>query len=266
LANAGINFRVLVRHKSTAQLPDYKNMETVYGDLDEAENIEIALRDIKQVFLLTRDQARQGELEGKLIELAKQAGVERIVKSSAFAAGLQPPVAYGITHAVSEQKLMASGLKWVILRPYMFMQNFLELSDLIMSRGLMPLPMGKAKIGLIDAKDVALVAKTVLTEESHENNIYELTGPDVLSLAECAEIFSRVLGRSIRYRSPPYWLAGLMMRMQGVSAWDVAMRKKLFRMIGEGGEARTTDDVESITGNKPRSLESFIREHQNVFQ
>jgi uncharacterized protein YbjT (DUF2867 family) len=261
-----VSIRVLLRPKSKSQLSDSSEFEIVYGDLGDSESIRVALKGISQVFLLTRDQPRQGELESKLIDLAISAGVKKIVKSSAFAAGLNPPVGYGLTHTVSEQKLISSGLNWVILRPYMFMQNFLELADLIKSRGVIPLPMGKAKIGLIDARDVALVAKTILIDEEHVNRIYELTGPENLNLLESAEILSNLLGRTIHYRSPPLWFAGLMMRMQGISSWDIRMRKQLFRMIREGGEDKVTDNVEKISGEKPRSLETFFREHQNTFQ
>ncbi|MBT7952710.1 MAG: SDR family oxidoreductase [Gammaproteobacteria bacterium] len=266
LAKHHASIRVLRRPNSKSQFSNPGDFEIVYGDLDDSESIRVALKGISQVFLLTRDQPQQGELESKLIDLAISAGVKKIVKSSAFAAGLNPPVGYGLTHTVSEQKLMTSGLNWVILRPYMFMQNFLELADLIKSRGIIPLPMGKTKIGLIDARDVALVAKTILVGEEHENRIYELTGPESLSLAEAAEILSNLLGRTIHYRSPPLWLAGLMMRMQDVSSWDVRMRKQLFRMIHEGGEDKVTGDVEKISGQKPRTLEMFFREYQNTFQ
>jgi uncharacterized protein YbjT (DUF2867 family) len=266
MTDEGTSLRVLVRQESIGKLHKNENLEVVYGDLSELNKLEIALSDIKQVFLLTRDQVHQGELESNLIEQAKTAGVEKIVKSSAFAAGLEPPVGYGITHAKSEKVLMASGLEWAILRPYMFMQNLLELSALIKSPGLMPLPLGKAGIGLIDARDVALVAKTVLSEKTHQNKIYELTGPHVLNMADCANIISEILGRSVRYRSPPYWFAGLIMRLQGASAWDIGMRKQLFKMIREGGEAKVTADFEEITGQKPRSIEDFIRDHRMVFQ
>ncbi len=266
LTDANIPIRIFMRPQSRGLLPQHGNIEVVYGELTNAHDINIALRGIRQLFLLTRDQPSQGEIEAHIIVLAAKAGVEKIIKSSAFAAGLEPPVGYGRSHFESEQKLMASGLDWVILRPYMFMQNLLDLSDLIVSRGLMPLPMAKAKIGLIDARDVALVAKIMLTESGHDNKVYELTGPHVLSLNDCAEIFSTMLGRSIRYFSMPYWFSGLMMRMQGESAWDVAMRKQLFKMIADGGEAKTTDTVENLSGQKPRSLKIFAEDYRNVFQ
>lgn len=266
LTEAGISLRVLVRQTSSSKVRESDKVTFVHGDLANTNKLELALAGIRQVFLLSRDQASQAELEGNLITLAKKTGVKKIVKSSAFAAGLQPPVGYGITHADSERQLMDSGLDWIILRPYMFMQNFLDLAVLVRSRSLLPMPLGKAKIGLIDARDVALTAKSVLTEAGHENLIYELTGPDILTIADCTDIMSTLLGRHIHYRSPPYWLAGLMMRVQGVSAWDVLMRKQLFKMIRENGEARITPDFEDLVGHKPRSLDVFIRDYQHYFQ
>ena len=266
LTDAGINLRVFARQASSSKLRNSNIVQIVQGDLAETSNLELALAGIRQVFLLTRDQANQAELEGNLIALAKKTGVEKIVKSSAFAAGLQPPVGYGVTHAESERQLMDSGLDWVILRPYAFMQNFLDLAGLVRSRSLLPMPLGDAKIGFIDARDVAVMASTLLTGQGHEGLIYELTGPDTLTIADCANIMSRILERRIRYRSPPWWLAGLMMRAQGVSAWDVLMRKQLFRMIRENGESRITSDFEDIVGHKPRSLDVFIRDYQHYFQ
>ena len=258
--------RVLVRSESSAQLFENTNVEIAQGDLSDEASLQSALTDILTIFLLTRDHPQQAKLESDLIELAAGKGVKKIVKSSAYAAGLEPPVGYGIPHAAIEQKLISSGLQWTILRPYMFMQNLLELAALIKTRGVMPLPMGKAKISLIDARDVALVASKVLLEEEHNQCIYELTGPESLTMSECAETLSTILERSVVYRAPPYWVAGLMMRLEGVSGWDISMRKQLFRMIREGGEAKITNDVQRVTGQKPRSFATFVQDHKNLFE
>jgi uncharacterized protein YbjT (DUF2867 family) len=266
LINSKTNCRVIVRPNSKAILPNSEFIEKVIADLENPASLDAAFEGIKQVFLLTRDQKKQGELESNFINLAKSNGVEKIVKSSAFAAGLEPPVGYGLTHCISEQSLINSGLKWVILRPYMFMQNFIELSDLIISRGVVPLPMGNAKIGLIDARDVSLVAHAILHTEKFDNKTYVLTGPESISLSESARTLSEITGKPLKYRSPPFWLAGLMMRIQGTSSWDVAMRKGLFKMIKAGGEEEITNHVEKITNTKPRNLEVFVRDHLNSFQ
>ncbi len=253
--------RILSRSEKSRDSFAGQSVEIAIGDLNVPESLPPALDGIGRIFMVTMDQPRQAELEGNLIDAAAKSGVEKIVKSSAFAAGLQPPVGYGITHAASERKLMASDMRWVILRPYMFMQNLLEPADLIRKRSLLPMPLGDAGIGIVDARDVAAAGKCALLSDEFDDDIHELTGPEVVTMAECAEMLSEVVGRRIRYRSPPYWLAGWMMRMEGTSSWDVRMRKQLFEMIRDGGEARITDCVERITGQKPRSLASFVREH-----
>jgi uncharacterized protein YbjT (DUF2867 family) len=266
ITGANIPIRILLRPESTANVPKHDCIEIVHGHLDEPDNIGHAFEGIEKVFLLTRDQPHQGEIEGRLVDLAVHAGVQKVVKSSAFAAGLDPPISYGVALARTEKKLMASGINWVILRPYMFMQNFLLIAELIMSRGILPLPLGQARVAFVDARDVALAAFRVLTTAKFDNQIFELTGPAALSLEECATILTNVLNRQVRYRSPPLWLAGLIMRIQGTSSWDVNMRKELFRMIREGGEDQVTNDVERTTGQSPRSLEKFVRDNIDAFR
>lgn len=260
-----IPVRVLSRSAKSRDLFASRDVEIATGDLNRPDSLLPALDGVHRVFMVTRDHPAQAEREGNLIEAAARSGVDKIVKSSAYAAGLAPPVGYGIPHAASERKLMDSGMRWVILRPYMFMQNLLELADLVRARRVLPMPLGDAGVGIIDARDVAAAGKCVLVSDAFDGEAHELTGPEVVTMAECAKTLSETLGRRIRYRSPPYWLAGLMMRLQGTSSWDVRMRKQLFRMIRDGGEARVTGRVERITGHEPRSLARFLREFAAQF-
>ena len=266
LTESGTPLRALIRNPKQDKLVESANLQLVTGDLADKNSLLTALKNIKRVFLLTRDQPQQGRLESEFINLAEQAGVSKIVKSSAFAAALEPPPGYGLCHAESEKTLMQSNLDWTIIRPFVFMQNILELADLVRSRATLPLPMGDARVALIDARDVALAASTVLMNPGHENKIYHLTGPDSLSFHECAEILSVLLKRKVSYRSPPFWFAGFMMRLQGVSAWDVSMRKQLFKMVREGGEADTSGHFEEITKTKPRSITDFFEDHLHSFR
>ncbi len=266
LTTRGTPVRALIRNPQQNKLVESAHLQLVRGDLADKSSLGDALKDIRRVFLLTRDQPQQGQIESDFIKLAEKAGVSKIVKSSAFAAALEPPPGYGIGHAESEKTLMQSDLDWTIIRPFVFMQNTLELADLVSKRSILPLPMGEARIALIDARDVALAASTVLLNSGHENRSYHLTGPESLSFKECAEILSALLKRKISYRSPPFWFAGFMMKLQGVSAWDISMRKQLFKMVREGGEANTSPHFEEITQTKPRSITTFFEDHLDSFR
>ncbi len=265
LSSRNITPRVLLRPGSNLPAAVEKRVEIVRGDLSDTESLRSALEGVEQVFLLSRDQAQQAELEQNLIEQAEELSVRRIIKSSAFAAGLNPPVGYGVNHARVEERLMNSRLQWVIQRPFVFMQNFLDVAELVNNKGILPLPFGQARIALVDARDVALAAGTLLLEPQINGKIFELTGPESLGIAECTLTLSEVLQKKITYRSPPFWFAGLMMRMQGVSSWDVRMRKQLFKMVRDGGEANTTGDFESICKTKPRDFRTFAMDYATDF-
>lgn len=260
----GIKPRLFQRASSQNAFKD-TDLEVVSGELADKESLKAALEGINTVFMITRDQPDQALLEGNLIDVAVEQGVEKIIKSSAFAASLDPPQGYGAIHHQTELKLMRSGVKWVILRPYFFMQNFLELSKEIAQSGFLPLPLAKAKVGVIDARDVALVAFRVIKSHRFDNQCHELTGPESLTMKDCSDALGQVLNKKVRYFSPPYWLASLMMRRQGVSPWDIRMRRQLFRMIKSGGEEKLTSCVKQITGKEPYSFADFVKVYQADF-
>ncbi|MBI2969386.1 MAG: NmrA family NAD(P)-binding protein [Gammaproteobacteria bacterium] len=265
LREDGIGVRVLVRTTEGRRDLSAAGVEAVIGDLRDGPALQRVLAGIENVFVVTRDCPEQADLEAKLFGAAATAGVEHIVKVSAFAAGLHPPVGYGVQHARSELALKDSGVHWTVLRPYMFMQNFLEMADLIARRGLIVFPGAAGRVSFIDARDVAAVARKVLGSPAYFGQIYELTGPEALGFVDCAAVFTSMLKRRVRYLSVPDLLSGLLMRAAGISRWDVRMRKELFRMLRADGEAGLTRAVQEITSAAPRSFSAFVKDHLHVF-
>ncbi|MEM8497108.1 MAG: NmrA family NAD(P)-binding protein [Pseudomonadota bacterium] len=245
--------------RSNAELPE--GVRPVYADLTCPSSLRTALQGVDLVFLLSGDSPDQVKQECAVIDAAKMCGVRGIVKSSAFAAGLDPPLAYGANHAHVEQYLKNSGLEWAILRPTMFMQNFLELSAAISQRGLLPLPFGNAKVSLIDARDVALAASTLFRQNGPWQRTYEINGPEAINMEAAAHELSKTTGRSVRYLSPPFWVIALIMQAQGIRRWDIRMRKQLFTMIRSGGESNCSSDFQELTGQMPGSFAEFTQRY-----
>jgi uncharacterized protein YbjT (DUF2867 family) len=136
---------------------------------------------VDRVFLMSRDDPRQPSMEGALIEAATRAGVERIVKLSASGAGPDNPVALMRRHAQAERTLESSGLDHTVLRPQLYMQNFLRFGPSITAEGRFTAPMGDRRFALVDVRNVARVAATTLTEEAHAGAAYVVSGPEALS-------------------------------------------------------------------------------------
>jgi uncharacterized protein YbjT (DUF2867 family) len=256
--------RVLTRNLMKATI-DVRHTQYIFGKLEDFRPVSLALEGVKQVFLLTGDHPEQAAREKAFIDLALGHGVERIVKLSAFVAGLEPPVSFGRQLHLVEKKLLASPLGWTILRPHMFMQNFLDLKGLIARRGLLPSPFGKGKVSFIDTRDIAAVAFKILTEGGHEQQIYELSGPDAISFPQAAAEISAAIGKKVRYLPLPELLARPALRGQGFSRWHVEMILELSRVIKENKQAHVVSAVEQITGQKPRTFRDFLLDHQHKF-
>src|SRR5215211_2870091 len=100
----------------------------------------------------------------------------------------------------AERELIASGAAWTIVRCSWFSQNFSEahIYDHVMA-GELALPVGDVPEPFVDADDIADVAVAALTGDRHVGELYELTGPRLLTFAEAVLEISRAVGREVRY-------------------------------------------------------------------
>ncbi|UCG73902.1 MAG: NmrA family NAD(P)-binding protein [Chromatiales bacterium] len=265
LAAAGKPVRALVRPDSASAKGFPQGVDIVTGDLSEPDSLHAATRGIGAAFIAVRDHPDQVQWESNLIESLEAAGEAQLVKVSAYAASLDPPPGYGRIHAAIEARLRESSLRWTVLQPYMYMQNFLEVADAIRYAGRIPLPLGHCRVAFIDARDVARVAASVLGSAGHDGQTYVLSGGESLRGTDVADAMTTVLERRVTYVPVPQWLAGRLMRLSGVTDWDVEMRAELFQMLRRNGEADTNDTVARLTGAGPTPLEAFLRDHRPVF-
>lgn len=266
LKDQGIAVRALLRPGSSSTLAEHPGVEIAQGALGDRASVDAAVEGTAACFLAVRDHPDQAQWENSLIDALEAHASIPLVKVSAFAASLVPPPGYGAIHAQVEQRLRRSTLRWTVLQPYMYMQNFLDVAAPVRKLGCLPLPLGRSRVGFIDARDVARAAACVLAAGNHTGQTHVLTGGEALSCAEVAGALSEALHRRVRYVAVPQGFAGLLMRADGVSRWDVAMRAELFAMLRANGEARISDAYTRLTGAEPTSVGAFLRDHRSVFR
>jgi uncharacterized protein YbjT (DUF2867 family) len=104
-------------------------------------------------------------------------------------------------------------------------------------------------------KDVAAVALAALTESGHENQAYELTGPQLMTVAEQVEILSRVLEKSLRYVDVPEEKAGEGMKRSGIPAEVVDALLEVMKERRSGGRGVLTDAVQQVTKRPATTFE-----------
>lgn len=160
----------------------------------------------------------------------------------------------------AEQELQSSGADWTIVRASWFAQNFSEgfFLDALQS-GELALPVGAIGEPFIDADDIADVAVAALTDETHIGQLYEVTGPRLLTFAEAVAEISNASGRMFRYREVTPERYAAMLAAQNVPADFSAFLMYLFTTVLDGRNAQVTDGVRRALGRAPGDFADFAR-------
>jgi uncharacterized protein YbjT (DUF2867 family) len=185
------------------------------------------------------------------VDLAVQAGVGRLVLLSGR----------GEEQAQrAEQVVQDAGVEWTIVRCAWFSQNFSEnylLEPLL--GGEVVLPGGDVPEPFVDAEDIADVAVAALTEDGHAGEVYELTGPRLLTFAQAITEIGEASGREIRYAPVSVDEYASALTKEGVPAEYVSLLIYLFREVLDGRNAQLADGVRRALGREPRDFAEYAR-------
>ena len=161
----------------------------------------------------------------------------------------------------SEEALIATGADWTILRCSWFNQNFSESFALdFVKAGLVQLPTGNVGEPFVDTDDIADAAMAALTEEGHIGQLYELTGPRLLSFAQATEEIAKASGRPVRYEQISNQAFQDMLAAAQVPADLVGLLSFLFTEVLDGRNAHLTDGVQRALGRAPKDFADYARE------
>ena len=268
LTVAGEPVRALVcdPEKAARALPE--KVELARGDLDDVASIAAALEGVERLFLLAPPTQNLVDLERNVLTAARDAagGVGHIVKLSAI--GADPTAAQFVVreHGRGEAAVRETGVPFTFLRPNFFMQNLLGVAAQIKASGAIHQPGGEQRASHIDTRDIAAVAAAILMDpKKHAGQTYTLTGPQSLTFSEVADTLSRVVGRPVKYVDVPRDMAKAAMIAGGMPPWYAEAISELMDDYRAGKMSMVSDDVERVTGRKPRTLEQFAQDHRAAF-
>lgn len=186
------------------------------------------------------------------VDLAKRRGVSRLVLLS----GRGEEEAQACERIVQE-----SGMEWTIVRASWFNQNFSEgaFIDMVHS-GQITLPAGNTPEPFVDVDDIAEVAVAALTEPGHAGEVYEVTGPRLMTFADVASELSKATGREITYIDIPHeaFVAGL--KDSGAPRIVVWMLDYLLSTVLDGRNAYVADGIQRALGRPPKDFAEYARE------
>ncbi|MEL7313060.1 MAG: NAD(P)H-binding protein [Pseudomonadota bacterium] len=186
------------------------------------------------------------------VDLAKRRGVQRLVLLSGR----------GEAEAqASEAIVQSSGIPWTIVRSSWFSQNFSEgaFIDMVL-QGQITLPAGNQVEPFVDADDVADVAAAALTEAGHEGEVYEMSGPRLMTLDDVAAELSNATGRQIAYVDVPHEAFVAEITQSGAPKDVIWMLDYLFSTVLDGRNAHLTDGVQRALGRAPKDFAEYARD------
>lgn len=262
LAQTDTPVRLLARHPDRlADLTDL-GVEVITGDLADDISVEAAIREVSTVILVT---APVLDYELRVITAATRAEVAHVIKITSSASP-DSPIARRRDQSVIEAALIASGLDHTLLRNNVYMQNLLMLAPAIAKTSQFASSAGAGRIGFLDARDAAAVAANIAAApEPHAGREYRLTGPELLSYTDIAEILTTVLGRPITYQSRTFEEDKQAMIAAGLPAPIAEMNAQAFSLLATGDAEWQTTDVSKVLGLPSRTFEQFARDHPAAF-
>ena len=294
LAKLGVAQRLIVRDPSRA--PHLPGAEVVqassYGD---AVAMGLALAGIDKLFLVSAhdrfgilrnaalkkiapppyDRAQQ---QITAVDAAAAVGVRHIIYLSVINAAADATFILAPDHFRTEEHIRALGVPFTFLRMNLYtdkVPEYVSAGDVIRA------PAGGGRISWMTRDDLADVAVAILTGRGHEGRIYDVTGPEALTIAETAERLSLVTGRKITYQpQTPHEARTLRntsrldrfeaerraLTGSGLSDYEVEVFVTHFMQIATGEASNVSDTVPRLTGHPAQSLADYLRQHPETYR
>lgn len=262
LAAAGADVKALVR-----QPGKLAGVAEVVGDLTDVPSMRAALSSVRTLFLLnavTPDEVTQALIA---LNLAREAGIERVVYLSVIHADKYTNVPHFTSKHTVERMIESLDMPVTILRPAYFMQNERMVQQVIQGYGVYPMPIGSAGISMVDARDIADVAVAELLRRDRAHTplprvTLDVVGPDALTGESAAKIWSSALGREVTYAGDDVAAFEGQMASFGPAwmAYDMRLMMAGIQKFGMHGSQGAVNRMEAILGRPLRTYADFVKE------
>jgi len=262
LVKRGANVRALVRDPSKTSFP--AGVEVVKGDLLDVDALRTAFSGVSTLFLLNAVVADEYTQALVALAVAREVGIKRVVYLSVIHSDVYVNVPHFAGKFGVERMIEQTGLNATILRPAYFMDNDITIKDVITRYGIYPMPIGNKGLAMIDARDVGEIAAIELIRREQSTSLLPLTrinlvGPNTLTGADAAAIWTDVLGRPIAY--PGDDTAGFEKNLRAfMPSWmalDMRLMAERFLTDGMVPDAGDVDRLTTLLGRPLRTYRDY---------
>lgn len=265
LVRQGQSVRAMVRDEAKARQLLGDGPELAVADMDVPETLPATLSGVDKVFLVSPMDGRIAGREIAVIDAAKDAGVDLVIK---LHGAVKHHDALAHLHEDSIKALRESGLNWALVSPNSVIETTLfSQIPALKEAGAMMGCAADGRVALIAADDVGRATAAVFVRENlTAGEEFILTGPEAVTMAEVAATMTEVLGHPVEYQDLPEQeftslLTGFGMTPEQAEIGVIAH----FRAWRQGGADVVTDTYRQLTGLEPTSLTQWLEQHRSAF-
>ncbi len=271
--------RLILTSRTPAKLADLaaRGADVRFADFDDAASLDAAFAGGDRMLLIST--ARVGsrvQQHQAAIDAAARAGVRHIAYTSFLNVDrMDNPAIVTLDHRATEDAVRASGLAWTFLRDSQYAEAVgMAIAPLAVQNGRVPGSAGDGRVAFVSRDDCVACAAAVLDGDGHENQAYDLTGPELFTFPQTIALIARMAGTPIEYVRVTddgmfdYFDSLGVPRHASDDAnaapipWSSDDMVTFEQAIREGFLDVRTDCVERLTGRPPRTLESVLDQYR----
>ena len=259
----GADVRAVIRDAAKVDLS--AGVEVVQGDLLDVDSLRAAMAGVSTLFLLNGVVADEFTQALITLNVAREVGIERIVYLSVIHSDVYVDVPHFAGKFGVERMIEALSLSATVLRPAYFMDNELTVRDVVTGYGVYPMPIGDKGLAMVDARDVGEIAAIELLRREQASTplpttYLNLVGPDTLTGADAAAIWSEALGRPVSYAGDDTagFEQNLRQFMPSWMAYDMRQMAGRFQSDGMIPEAGDVARLTALLGRPLRSYRDYV--------
>lgn len=263
LAAAGEQVTAVSRGVAAGGLPD--GVRHRRADLTDPESLRPVLDGAEGLFLHDGGAGAGLPRPREILDVAKAGGVRRVVLLSSIGVATRPQSAsHGGTMRAVEEAVRESGMDWTVLRPGGFDSNAYAWAETVRADRTVVAPFGEVGLPTVDPDDIAEVAAAALRQDGHAGQVYELTGPALVTPRQQAEAIGEALGEPVRFVEQSREEA----RARMLDFMPEAVVETTLDALGEPtpAEQRISPDIERVLGRAPRTFADWVRRNIAAFR
>ena len=251
-----------------------------HADFDDPASLGAAMEGGERMLLISTVRVgSRVEQHTNAVEAAVAQGVRHVVYTSILGSGApNNPSVEQFDHLATERMIEKSGLAYTHLRDSLYAEAVATAMAIpALTAGHKPENAGQGLVPIVSRDDCVATAVGVLTQDGHANRAYDVTGPELWTLPDAMALVSRMAGKPIEIEPVDdegmyayFDSLGVPRRASDVMPdgpipWASEGMVTFGQSIREGFMNIVSDDVERVTGRKPRTLLSVLEQYQGAW-